>query len=163
MKHHERAKMVRDEYERFTGVRPPYPRSTKALNNLLTELLDIEFRRLGRILNNDDNHRAVVNDDNHRAVVNDDKPKKLTHYERARKVRDEYELLSGKRPPHPSKVADLDKLRVDLDKLRVDLEFERLVGILNEVPDEPTPPPPTEFNNFYQREFAAGSYLKLFS
>ena len=32
--HHERAKQLRDEYERLTGVRPPYPRSGAALLEL---------------------------------------------------------------------------------------------------------------------------------
>ena len=51
MKHYERAKLVRDDYESLTGVRPPYPRSTKDLNKLLS---DVEFRRLGRILEDDE-------------------------------------------------------------------------------------------------------------
>ena len=87
------------------------------------------------------------------------KPKNMTHYERARKARDEYEALTGKRPPRPNKKADLDKLLVDV-------EFRRLAGILNDdaVLDEPIPagPPPADPNNFYQREFAVGNYLKMF-
>ena len=67
------------------------------------------------------------------------KPKNMTHYERARKARDEYEALTGKRPPHPHKKADLDKLLVDV-------EFKRLAGILNDdvALDEPiqAEPPP---------------------
>ena len=67
MKHHERAKQIRDEYQALTGVRPVYPRSRAALQRLsethdrhkaLKERLiarqaeeDIarEFARLGRI------------------------------------------------------------------------------------------------------------------
>ena len=51
MKHYEKAKFARGEYEMLTGVKPPYPRSTKDLNKLLS---DVEFRRLGRILEDDE-------------------------------------------------------------------------------------------------------------
>ena len=81
------------------------------------------------------------------------KPKNMTHYERARKARDEYEDLTGMRPPHPNKKSDLDKLLVDV-------EFRRLAEILNddETLDEPiqAEAPPVEPNNFYQRQFAVG-------
>ena len=53
MKHNEQAKLARDDYKSLTGVRPPYPRSEKDLNKLLSDLSDVEFRRLARILNDD--------------------------------------------------------------------------------------------------------------
>ena len=49
MKHYERAKLARDDYENLTGIRPPYPKSKKDLNELLDSLTNIEFQRLSEI------------------------------------------------------------------------------------------------------------------
>ena len=49
MKHYERAKLARDDYENLTGIRPPYPKSKKDLNELLDSLTNIEFQRLANI------------------------------------------------------------------------------------------------------------------
>ena len=49
MKHYERAKLARDDYENLTGIRPPYPKSKKDLNELLDSLTNIEFQRLTNI------------------------------------------------------------------------------------------------------------------
>ena len=67
MKHHEKARLLQDEYQALTGVRPVYPRSSAALQRLSETLehakalkerliagraeeeIEREFTRLGRI------------------------------------------------------------------------------------------------------------------
>ena len=55
MKHHEKARLMRDEYFDLTSEEAPYPRSGKKINELRSKINDIktnrEFLRLSKILN----------------------------------------------------------------------------------------------------------------
>ena len=42
MRHHEKAKLVRDEFKEIFGYQPPYPRSTIRLKGLELEIADAE-------------------------------------------------------------------------------------------------------------------------
>ena len=62
MKHHERARLLQDEYYRIVGIRPSYPRSrvelqrlSKQIDDLKQGLREIREQRAEReVINNDD-------------------------------------------------------------------------------------------------------------
>ena len=55
MKYFEKVKLVRDEYERLTGVKPPYDKSTKNLSELISLKMAKKIR-----LDRDSNPRPLV-------------------------------------------------------------------------------------------------------
>ena len=62
MKHHERARLLQDEYYRIVGIRPSYPRSRVELQRLSKQIDDLkqglreiaEQRAEREVINNDD-------------------------------------------------------------------------------------------------------------
>merc|ERR1719419_1387828 len=94
------ARALRDKYESKVGVRPPYPRSRNEYSTLASALRHYESG-ISPI------HEAVreqmFQDEFARLGGIDDivKPKKQTFGQRAKALRDNYEIATGTRPKYP--------------------------------------------------------------
>ena len=63
MKHHEKAKLLQDEYYRLIHIRPIYPRSRVELEKLRKEIDDIKKAKREIAIRRAEREREVINDD----------------------------------------------------------------------------------------------------